>query len=649
MSSRDLASVELWQRSLARSRQRRRLSELGRKARRRRKRVSLALSAALAAGPVLPQGVAAADSSSGSGAATTSDSGDGTSIAATASRVVLELGSRGPLVAAAQRRLNDVLPFTHLAVDGIYGPLTRGAVMNFQRQHGLAATGALDVRTWASMFNAPVLIMGASGGSTSSYGAPTPPTATASVEQSSRRYIPTATATADASGAGPGIVARSADVGGSMSTSASASGRAAPSEATARSVTTAPTDTSGAGGASQLTATGAESGSAGTIAPAGAGGAPADTSGNPTDAGAAPAPASGNPTDASGAPATARGTPTDAGGAPANAGVSGTGSHQPSAAPSVTVVAPTNSTPQTSTYVLTDGVALPLPREYISNPYVDQGVDYAAPGGTPLYAMGDGVIVGAGISGFGPNAPILKITSGPLEGLEVYYGHSGPNLVHVGQQVKAGQQISQVGYGIVGISTGPHLEIGFYPPGPMGSGSRMLSVINGLLRQHPSGRVWGTTVASAHAAIDAIHTTRAIAITSGAKTSSTKTATAHMAAKPSASGVRSRGSVSGISSGGVAIERGGSAVATDTASASTPAPATSLAAPTSSAPATSSAAPAGSAPATTSPSTGSSAAQGSDGTSRSPQASPSGSGQGVAVPVGSAVSSGATSIGAVSP
>src|SRR5919201_1549615 len=102
--------------------------------------------------------------------------------------------------------------------------------------------------------------------------------------------------------------------------------------------------------------------------------------------------------------------------------------------------------------------------------------------------MGDGIIIGEGIGGFGPNAPILEITSGPLKGLQIYYGHAGPDLVRVGQRVRAGQQISEVGYGIVGISTGPHLEIGFYPPGPMGSGSRMLALINSLLSQHSTRR-----------------------------------------------------------------------------------------------------------------------------------------------------------------
>ena len=161
LPARDLASVELWERSLARSRHRRRFAEIGRKARRRRKSVSLALSAALAAGPVLPSGLAAAESSSGTAAAGGMDAGDGLAVSSPSTRVVLELGSHGALVAALQRRLNDVLPFTHLALDGIYGPLTRGAVVNFQRQHNLDATGAVDVRTWASLFNAAVVVMNA--------------------------------------------------------------------------------------------------------------------------------------------------------------------------------------------------------------------------------------------------------------------------------------------------------------------------------------------------------------------------------------------------------------------------------------------------------------------------------------------------------
>jgi LysM repeat protein len=127
------------------------------------------------------------------------------------------------------------------------------------------------------------------------------------------------------------------------------------------------------------------------------------------------------------------------------------------------------------------GAGLPLPLQYLRGGTVDQGVDYAAPGGTPLYAMGPGIIIREGMSGFGPGTPVLQITSGPLAGKTVYYGHAGPDLVPVGAHVVQGQQISSVGYGIVGFSTGPHLEVGFYPPGGNGSGQAMLNYIDGLV------------------------------------------------------------------------------------------------------------------------------------------------------------------------
>ncbi len=127
------------------------------------------------------------------------------------------------------------------------------------------------------------------------------------------------------------------------------------------------------------------------------------------------------------------------------------------------------------------GAAVPLPVQYLKGGSVDQGVDYSAPGGTPLYAMGSGTIIQEGISGFGPDAPVLQITSGPLAGRTVYYGHSGPDLVPVGAHVVQGQQISIVGYGIVGISTGPHLEIGFLPLGHIGAGKPILDYINAIL------------------------------------------------------------------------------------------------------------------------------------------------------------------------
>lgn len=123
------------------------------------------------------------------------------------------------------------------------------------------------------------------------------------------------------------------------------------------------------------------------------------------------------------------------------------------------------------------GFTFPLPKGSASSPgswSEDQGVDISAPGDTPEFAVCSGTVVLHGIGGFGPWAPVLHCDS-PVGGYSyVYYGHAGPaNQLPVGTHVGAGQAMSSVGPGIVGISTGPHLEIGFADSSgsPIGGGS----------------------------------------------------------------------------------------------------------------------------------------------------------------------------------
>jgi murein DD-endopeptidase MepM/ murein hydrolase activator NlpD len=89
-----------------------------------------------------------------------------------------------------------------------------------------------------------------------------------------------------------------------------------------------------------------------------------------------------------------------------------------------------------------------------------EGVDLAAPDGTPIVAAGAGVVVRAGAAqGYG-NAVLIDHGDGFL----THYGHLSAITVTVGQHVTAGEQIGNEGS--TGHSTGPHLHFevhqGFY-------------------------------------------------------------------------------------------------------------------------------------------------------------------------------------------
>jgi murein DD-endopeptidase MepM/ murein hydrolase activator NlpD len=81
-----------------------------------------------------------------------------------------------------------------------------------------------------------------------------------------------------------------------------------------------------------------------------------------------------------------------------------------------------------------------------------EGIDIAAPIGTPVLAAASGEVVGAGWhSGYGN---LIQIKH--LDGSVTLYGHNNRILVTHGQQVKQGEQIAEMGS--TGNSTGSHVH-----------------------------------------------------------------------------------------------------------------------------------------------------------------------------------------------
>ena len=92
-----------------------------------------------------------------------------------------------------------------------------------------------------------------------------------------------------------------------------------------------------------------------------------------------------------------------------------------------------------------------------------KGIDLAGPLGSPILAVGAGVVLEARpASGFG-NWVVIRHRNGDVS----IYGHMRYFYVHPGQHVTAGQRIALVGD--EGQSTGPHLHFEVHRgglPGP---------------------------------------------------------------------------------------------------------------------------------------------------------------------------------------
>jgi len=89
------------------------------------------------------------------------------------------------------------------------------------------------------------------------------------------------------------------------------------------------------------------------------------------------------------------------------------------------------------------------------------GVDYAAPVGTPVYSIGDGVITQTSHSGGAGNMVKIKHNS--------VYSTAYLHLRNYAKGIKQGVYVKQgdvIGYvGSTGLSTGPHLDFRFYKNG----------------------------------------------------------------------------------------------------------------------------------------------------------------------------------------
>lgn len=83
-----------------------------------------------------------------------------------------------------------------------------------------------------------------------------------------------------------------------------------------------------------------------------------------------------------------------------------------------------------------------------------EGVDFAAPVGTPVFAAGDGKVIGTGVWGGAYGSKSLVIQHGKLF---VMYAHMSKLLVKKGDSVKSGQKVGEVGK--EGNVTGPHLHL----------------------------------------------------------------------------------------------------------------------------------------------------------------------------------------------
>ncbi len=105
---------------------------------------------------------------------------------------------------------------------------------------------------------------------------------------------------------------------------------------------------------------------------------------------------------------------------------------------------------------------MPIDHATITNDYMGydaigtghHGIDFAAPYGTAVNSVADGVVTGTGYTNEGGNYVTIVHQDAQGNYYTTYYGHLSAIYVNVGQEVNMGTDIGAVG--TTGITTGPH-------------------------------------------------------------------------------------------------------------------------------------------------------------------------------------------------
>ena len=90
------------------------------------------------------------------------------------------------------------------------------------------------------------------------------------------------------------------------------------------------------------------------------------------------------------------------------------------------------------------------------------GVDYAAPEGTPVHSLGDGVVIKMGFQRRGAGR-YVKIRHNAMYTTQYAHLRAYARGLHRGEKVRQGQLIGYVGH--TGLATGPHLDFRFFKSG----------------------------------------------------------------------------------------------------------------------------------------------------------------------------------------